>query len=349
MPLEVRLSQATPDMFTGLNAICTSMQARRGHHSVSCSSNSGLQGRLFDSFLPSFNPRHVLTLPNAARNPHRKLSHMEGALLGQQLTSTKHGPTLCENCTRLDLHALLFPRDFKSLRFQMQMKKLESVRAHRAFCVFCDLIYKCASKLPGVDQIDSSQSAYIVIDPYPFGKMRTRRMADHQQMGESKVVDEDEEEKKKKREKFVARSIVDVMLGSESQSFKHTRSVFACGLQVVALDLKMADSPRENLLLAREVGSTLNGPLIEHWINKCVKHHSACQSDVFDELPPFSRLVDVKNRCITERLPTSCRFVALSYVWGQAEQLLLTKATRNRLSTVGRLDIAHFDDIPGTI
>lgn len=61
-------------------------------------------------------------------------------------------------------------------------------------------------------------------------------------------------------------------------------------------------------------------------INDCYETHSECQPKAQCKLPKGFRVIDVNRRCLVEK--SSCRFVALSYVWGSNPQSSLLAASR---------------------
>lgn len=61
-------------------------------------------------------------------------------------------------------------------------------------------------------------------------------------------------------------------------------------------------------------------------INECYETHTECQREPRCSLPPGFRVIDVSRRCLVEK--SSCRFVALSYVWGFNPQSSLLAASR---------------------
>lgn len=61
-------------------------------------------------------------------------------------------------------------------------------------------------------------------------------------------------------------------------------------------------------------------------INECYETHTECQRKSQCSLPPGFRVIDVSRRCLVEK--SSCRFVALSYVWGSNPQPSLLAASR---------------------
>ncbi|KAI1464321.1 HET-domain-containing protein [Daldinia caldariorum] len=81
-----------------------------------------------------------------------------------------------------------------------------------------------------------------------------------------------------------------------------------------------------NYLPRLEVGTKLNIPLLQSWLEECRKHeHSKMATrrggrGLFQPEHPF-RLIDVNQECLV-RKDTVCDYVALSYVWGRRTTLL---------------------------
>lgn len=104
---------------------------------------------------------------------------------------------------------------------------------------------------------------------------------------------------------------------------------------------------------ARVIGnSEVEVDLLKGWDNHCLmEHKGVCQPTESamgqDSFHPGFRVVDALSRCIVDA-PAACSYVALSYVWGTAKQLLNEARNRPRLSRAGGLDDSH-SDIPQTI
>jgi hypothetical protein len=95
---------------------------------------------------------------------------------------------------------------------------------------------------------------------------------------------------------------------------------------------------------------------ISGWVNYCDQHPTHC--GYCHTLPPLQQLplptgltyIDVCQSCLV-KLPTSERFLTLSYVWGQKTQSLAhTNANTSALFTPGTLASPHMlASIPATI
>ena len=85
----------------------------------------------------------------------------------------------------------------------------------------------------------------------------------------------------------------------------------------------------------------------------CEQHHGAgCSEHGWSEAlqkPAFLRVIDCEKMCITEApSPTTCRYVALSYVWGRSTTLKLQFSNMSQLSKHGGLS-AYLEKLPRTI
>lgn len=94
--------------------------------------------------------------------------------------------------------------------------------------------------------------------------------------------------------------------------------------------------------------------MVKEWLNKCEKGHGEkCSSPLqipgeIDELAAYpARVIDVNKHCVVA-VDGPYRYVTLSYVWGQARQLLLTKGNKGDLMTPGFLKVMQ-EVVPRTI
>ncbi|KAK5175772.1 histidinol-phosphate transaminase [Saxophila tyrrhenica] len=84
--------------------------------------------------------------------------------------------------------------------------------------------------------------------------------------------------------------------------------------------------------------------LVAGWIEECYSTHGKCKSaretvegDTLGiKLPPESLLLDAEEQCLVQAKPGQ-RYAALSYVWGAAEQYLLTTDKLDSLRQAGSL------------
>ena len=122
------------------------------------------------------------------------------------------------------------------------------------------------------------------------------------------------------------------------------------------------DDPN-SLHLKRNLGSFSYGRLLDakwidpsigsHWLRECESRHGPeCNEHgwaIAMEKPSFLRVIDVEDYCIksvTES--TSCRYIALSYVWGRAKMVkLLYSNMESLMRKNGLLEVVHA--LPQTI
>jgi hypothetical protein len=87
--------------------------------------------------------------------------------------------------------------------------------------------------------------------------------------------------------------------------------------------------------LTPDLGKALDLHRVRKWVARCEQNHgqecgsNSVGTDVADCYPALEimRFVDVKKMCIVEKQKV-CRYVALSYVWGQAGRLRLSTTTK---------------------
>jgi hypothetical protein len=92
--------------------------------------------------------------------------------------------------------------------------------------------------------------------------------------------------------------------------------------------------------------------LVQEWLRACESKHSVCRNlstsrHRHTQNQPGLILIDVKQKRLVEQ-PSSCRYFALSYVWGGVEQLKLTQGNRSDLEKANSL-ANLWDQIPRTI
>lgn len=89
----------------------------------------------------------------------------------------------------------------------------------------------------------------------------------------------------------------------------------------------------------------INPSLVRSWLDRC-REHVECQPDHSSKDFDFAfRLIDVQNGCIVDA-PRDARYIALSYVWGSVQQVMLNKRTRKYLEQKGSISIAGLKE-PG--
>ncbi|KAK3996585.1 heterokaryon incompatibility protein-domain-containing protein [Cladorrhinum sp. PSN332] len=109
-----------------------------------------------------------------------------------------------------------------------------------------------------------------------------------------------------------------------------------------------ASSVRHNNVWFRRIENVvIDFQRVRGWLLDCEENHLTCprsaaadSSDAW-EFPGLRlmRFIDVERRCIVEKT-TTCRYIALSYVWGSASGIKLSKLNRHRLMEPGSLNEA---------
>jgi hypothetical protein len=117
--------------------------------------------------------------------------------------------------------------------------------------------------------------------------------------------------------------------------------------------------------LGRRVEPQVSPALIRRWLQQCEKLHGRRCSHFqnpgyrseppplesrtqFSTLQPSLHFVDVHFNCIVQNPPGPCRYVALSYVWGDARSLSAYKCTIDRLRRPGSLWVSRYQ-LPAVI
>lgn len=102
-------------------------------------------------------------------------------------------------------------------------------------------------------------------------------------------------------------------------------------------------------------GHCINTAMISGWLDACEKYHgekckpSLVIASVGSNARVPVRFIDVIHECIVDA-PSSCRYIALSYVWGCIPMLKLTSRNRQVLAQVGSIkEASNWSRIPQTI
>lgn len=84
---------------------------------------------------------------------------------------------------------------------------------------------------------------------------------------------------------------------------------------------------RERAYHGRRVGAVVNLKLIKEWMRICEEEHGPTCANVWknvtDQLPQGARMIDVVQMAVVEA-PQNCRYVALSYMWGNIKTDYIT-------------------------
>ncbi len=235
-------------------------------------------------------------------------------------------PSLCDQCKIWPLQQVLFPRHADDIRFTQAMRKLDEVRSNTS-CAFCHLLLQCLEQNNSLPNITSQKSAYVYWEPHVFG-IKYGSPCINQGV-------------------IVTRIFVSLIIDGESFTTVRDGTIYGNGIQVCAPENQ---GEGDRLLRGRMINATCVDPkLMSTWLQNCRDYHGQeCAPTILSVDLKFTlRVIDVENRCIIDA-PSKCQFVALSYVWGSANQLKLEEKNHARLRSAGGLsdDLA---DIPKTI
>jgi hypothetical protein len=239
----------------------------------------------------------------------------------------KQGPTsaLCTSCQKWDFKLELLPSHPNDLEFKSRIDELEAVRK-ATNCPMCRLRISALQAIPGFDDVRWERSAFVHTSPMIFGGYSSQS---------DPIL-----------KSWVARIWVQLLVDGNNWSSATTGTSFSRGIQLLA-DTATGDASTQ-LLRGRLIpGDSLHFDLLRSWLSRCSENHgSECAPDtVTDDF--CLRVIDVRSRRVVEA-PPSCRYLALSYVWGDSRQLLLEQNTYARLTSEGGLD-EQYHDISSTI
>lgn len=143
---------------------------------------------------------------------------------------------------------------------------------------------------------------------------------------------------------FTSRSFRAMMLASEDDGGES--SFFSSSCEELSDDFE----PQAEKLVRVINRTKIDVNLLRSWLDCCDRDHGPHCRNPYSILsiptgPIGLRLIDVQNLCIVQT-SFADRYIALSYVWGQAQQFMLTQANRHSLAAQGALLTAP---IPQTI
>ena len=222
---------------------------------------------------------------------------------------------LCSVCTRINFqHVQTEPYKEETLSVLGSFDDIQL----RDYCVLCTFILRLLAQDPAVVRSCSSTvgSSPVCTLSYDLPRIISVRLAGEVR---SRIgVKEDKDGLFKKL--FIVTALVDVSIGL------HLR-------------------PIPNW---KPVSKKLDSQLIRRWLNDCETSHSHCRSaDSTSNDDVDIMLIDVvKNRLIQKR--SNCRYLALSYVWGDVQMLKTTKENFPLLTQSGALSLRK-DQIPQVI
>lgn len=124
---------------------------------------------------------------------------------------------------------------------------------------------------------------------------------------------------------------------------------FAPDLEIRLLEEDASKVGRMKKFHGRRVGQNVDVGLLKNWISACEnKHEEKCErvwwKGTGEVLPNSARIVDVVRMAIVPAPPT-CRYVALSYIWGgPGDAYWTTQANLKQRSIPGGLDASMMPD-----
>jgi len=97
-------------------------------------------------------------------------------------------------------------------------------------------------------------------------------------------------------------------------------------------------------------GKDLPTILIKSWLHTCEHEHEGCRPNSANDLDMPLYLIDVVEECITLKPVSNVRYIALSYVWGNAKSTNLTSGNMEELRKPRSLSFgSHVATVPQTI
>ncbi|KAF1851778.1 HET-domain-containing protein [Cucurbitaria berberidis CBS 394.84] len=106
--------------------------------------------------------------------------------------------------------------------------------------------------------------------------------------------------------------------------------------------------PEAGTVCARIRPEVIDGRLFKKWSDSCTQlHEDTCRIRFQGDRLTMLRVIDVVQQCVIDMEVTEdSRWIALSYVWGQARGHVLTRSNKDRLYQTGALNEAY---LPATI
>lgn len=130
----------------------------------------------------------------------------------------------------------------------------------------------------------------------------------------------------------------------DEHGFQATTSSWNCSI------LLMQEELTDQLYRGRAItGDYVDLSIIKTWLSLCEQSHTQLDTvqQICDNLPKTFRLVDVYKKCLV-RAPPACRYVALSYLWGNTTVFRLLSQNLRTLEQPGSLSNPNLH-LPQTI
>ncbi|KAG1728547.1 heterokaryon incompatibility protein-domain-containing protein [Suillus lakei] len=240
---------------------------------------------------------------------------------------------LCSTCSSLNLHAIL--HDGIPKEHAIPLGHLTDILDKSNRCGLCNLVAIVIrrawnlDKQPGIDIADITCALYAIECGYP------------------NIPD------------YVSPVLRDICHRLYIQPFDRPLDVTTAMVAAesnLMLDIQLLGEDaskvgRTKELHGRRVGQNVDIALLKRWIHICEHEHGElCETvwwrDAREVLPKSVRVIDVTRMAVVPA-PRSCRFVALSYLWGgTGKEYWTTRANLKQRRAQGGLDVSV---LPGTI
>src|SRR2546421_8706447 len=241
------------------------------------------------------------------------------------MNENKSDSSLCVSCQKWEFERELLPRSLDDVKIKMRMDELEKVRSATQ-CPMCRLRLTALRAIPGFDNLTWERSAFVHTSPMIFGGYYPHPDSF--------------------QKTWIARIWVQLLIDTQNWSLARTGTSFSQGIQLLADNSEEDDSSQ--LLKGRPIPETsIDVRLLRSWPSRCSQQHGNTCAPHPLTINFGLRVINVKRRCVV-KAPRACRYLALSYVWGNAKQLVLEQKTYARLMSDGGL-ADSCQDIPQTI
>ncbi|KAG2739794.1 HET-domain-containing protein [Suillus brevipes Sb2] len=240
---------------------------------------------------------------------------------------------LCSTCSSLNLHAIL--HDGVPEEHAIPLGHLTEIFDKSNHCGLCNLVAIVVRRAWNLDKLPDIDIASVTCALYAL------------ECGYPDIPD---------YVSPVTRDICHRLYIQTSDRPRDVIAAMAAAQSNLLLDIQLLgeDAPkvgRTQELHGRRVGQNVDIAMLKRWIHICEHEHGElCETvwwrDAGDILPKSMRVVDVTRMAVV-RAPPSCRFVALSYLWGGiGEEYWTRRANLKQRRAQGGLDLSL---LPGTI
>ncbi|KUJ13158.1 HET-domain-containing protein [Mollisia scopiformis] len=245
-------------------------------------------------------------------------------LRGFRKPSKSEFPKLCKTCRNIDFKKYLIYDDETSVeatKAAIKLGYLDDLIQRSSSCPLCALIVDCAKRRNDGEQ-----------PPVVYKKKRVKVSTCR---------------------KFICR-----VYGEGDQSAIVQRMVLEFEPAIFGyfshIRFQLSTPNEEVSGFGRQMKPIIDMARLKGWLSDCeVRHGNQCHAPSWlgeQKQPRFLRVIDTEKKCVVHA-PSECRYVALSYVWGNRKKMqsrlwLSTKATKDKLEREGGLDVKS---LPKTI